>query len=239
MPISKQRHISGSKRPRKRGPKSPLETVNGVIRIKRNIFDIIRSDEDFAAMVRMGRLMNVLAYMMEVVHDGPPIDEKNPLTLRRFVRTTFNTAGYVYEGYELVTSLYPKYFKKKYFTKFAELYNDPDKTRKRKTMQLMRNAGAFHLDSENKSTKKALAGLKLNKIDLISGADGTYSTLYFHLADTLDINYVVDQLKETSDDDEGEIYRTMGVMAVDLLGEFIRAADQFVEGVARELKLVD
>lgn len=31
----------------------------------------------------------------------------------------------------------------------------------------------------------------------------------------------------------------MGVLAVDLLGEFIRAADQFAEGRSRELELVD
>jgi hypothetical protein len=238
MAKSRHRQKPIDRRPRKRGAKAPLETINNVIRIKPNVFEKMRENEDFAAMIRVGRLMNVLAFSMEVVAANPPIDEKDPLTLRRFVRTMFLTAGYIYEGYELITSLYPKYYKEEFFAKFAEIYNDPEKTSKRNILRLMRNAGAFHLDSDNKSTKKALTNLKVKKFDLISGSDGTYSTLYFHLSDTLDINYVIDELKTQDDEDETEIYRKMGLLPGNLLGVFIRASDQFIEGLARKLKLI-
>lgn len=237
MPKSRQRAKPAGRRPKKRGVRSPLEDINGVICIKRNVFEKLRNNEDFADMVRVGRLLNVLAHMTEARHRAPTIDNRNPLTVRRFTRDMFSIAGYVYEGYELISNLYPKYFREDYFTRFGSLFNDPEKPKKRRIMWLMRNAGAFHLDSDNKSTKKALAKLKLNKIDLISGEDGTFGSFYFHLADTLDINYVIDELKQP-DEDEEEIYLRMGKLSADLLVEFMHGADDFVGGVARKLGLI-
>ncbi len=237
MPKSKQRGKSSSGRPKKRGPSPPLEDINGVICIKRNVFAKLRSNEDFADMVRVGRLLNVLAHMTDAVDKAPTIDSKNPLTLRRFTRDMFNIAGYVYEGFELISTLYPKHFKEDYFAKFESLHSDPEKPQKRRLMSLMRNAGAFHLDSDNKSTKKALSKLNLNKIDFVSGGDGTFGALYFHLADTLDINYVIDEVKQ-SEEDERDVYLRMGKLSADLLVEFMYGADDFVGGVARKLDLI-
>ena len=224
MPTSRRRPRNPNTRPRKRGVRSGLEEVNGVFRVKRNVFNNIKNDEDFAAMVRVGRLLNVLAHTMDSISGGAAVDFSEPLTLRNFTRTLFNTAGYIFEGYELIASLYPRYRHEAFFCKLANAYEDPDRPYKRKIMQLMRNAGAFHLDSDNKHTKEALSKLNLNKIDLYSSKDGTYGTAYFHLADTLDINYVIDELKETATEDEGEIYQRMGKLSVELLGEFLRGA---------------
>lgn len=236
MPLSKKRKAQVSRRPKKRGPKLPLEDINGVIRIKPNVFAKIRDDEDFANMVRIGRLLNVLSYMADSFISAPLIDDSNPLSHRRFVRDMFNIAGYVYEGYLLIENIYPKYRLEPFFSRFAKVYEDPDKPRKKRILRLMRNAGAFHLDNDNTSTKKALSKLDLKKIDLVSGSDGTFSTLYFHLSDTVDINYVIDELKKPGDA-ETDIYTEMGKLSADLLAEFSFGADELISGLLRKLNL--
>jgi hypothetical protein len=231
MPVSKKRKEANKSLRRKAKPAKPLELVDGIHRIKTFAFQKLREKENFRAMIRIGRLLNTLTYAMQLVMDRPSPD--TPTGLRYHYRTLFITGGYLYEGFLLLDDLRSKYKAEPFFSKFESLLSE-DK-RRRKIVQKIRDSVGFPLDWRDKATPSALAKLNLPYYELIS-TGGTLGTVYFYLADTVDLNYLLDELRgenselETSE----EIYKTI----YGLLDEFAKAADQFIHGVSIKLELI-
>lgn len=104
-------------------------------------------------------------------------------------------------------------------------------------MKLIRNS-AFHLDDSADATKKALGKLNLGYYALVSADEDNLGSMYFDLADNVDFNYILDELTlRYPNDDETVLRDEIFKVIPELINEFAQAADSFVEGLAKRLKL--
>lgn len=232
-----------SKKPRRKPqplknkiPRLPLHQIDPyTFGIRPKEFDRLREDQDFINLIRVGRLLNALTYMMGVAMDSNI--GNSPTDRKRFWRNIFNTGGYLYEGYLLIESISLKYVDERPFDSFRKILETLNPRRK-KILREMRDNAAFHLDHENKSTIKAIKALKLPRYALVSAENSEMGSLYFDLADTADWNYLIDQCKTEVNKDEGSIKNEILQVVVELNAEFARASEKFVRGIAVRLKLL-
>src|SRR4029079_15456267 len=165
------------------------------IRIKRHRFPFLKNDDDFLALVKVGRLINTIAFGLQNIVDYG--DLKSPVERRQYYRAFFISGGYLHEGIQLAASLRQKYRTEEFFQPLMSLAYDDQYSVQRKILQRIRDSVAFHLDHHDKSTKTALSKLKLSKYDLMSGETDTFSDFYFDFADTVDLNFLIDEFKGT------------------------------------------
>jgi hypothetical protein len=158
-----------------------------------------------------------------------------PVGMRHHYRTLFLFGGYLYEGFLLIDNLRLKYWNETFFEGFRALCVGNENTRRRKLVQKIRNSVAFHLDAEDKATPAALKNLNLDDYQLVSADDAQMGSFYFAMADTVDLNYLIDELKgeKSEPDTHEEIYRTI----TGLNAEFVKAADKFITGLVTKLNL--
>lgn len=101
----------------------------------------------------------------------------------------------------------------------------------------MRHSIAFHLDSDDKSTKVALKNLRLPRIVLMSFETLSMNDFYFDLADTADLNYLIDRFK--GDRDEKEVSLEITELITNLVVQFGLAGQEFINGLAERMNLRD
>jgi hypothetical protein len=192
MPISKHRKKKGLRKRKVvdiKEIKSPIKRI----RIRKHRFREIRNDPDFLALVKVGRAVNAVTSGVQFISDY--MEDYSPVGRRQYYRAFFTTSGFLYEGLELVTSIRLKYLSEPFFNKLNVLIGDEYK-KHRKVLKEIRHSIAFHLDSDDKSTKLTLSNLKLNRYDLMSGNSDRVMDFYFDMADTIDFNYLIDKFKD-------------------------------------------
>lgn len=233
MPVSKHRKITTVKRRKSPTVDQPEGTINR-IRIRRHRFHELRDNSDFLALIKVGRVVNAVMFGFQCISDY--MEDMSPVGRRQYNRAIFLTAGYMYEGLALVDSLKLKYVNEVFFERLNNLTGDTYK-RHRKIVQEIRHSVAFHLDSDDKSTKAALKNLKLPRYDLMSGNSSRMMDFYFDFADTIDLNYLIDKLKD--DRPETEVLGEIFTCFTDILKEFGGAGHEFLTGLGEKMNFTE
>lgn len=233
MPASRSRTIKSVRRKNKSNP-HPFYSDKDVIRLKPKIFNSLRDNEDFVALVCMGRVLNVLEYSNQLIVN-PPKSLPETLQSHHKVRTLFNSAGYLAEGLKMAESLRLKYPNDEFFKPLLELFSDTFKGQ-RDIVRQIRNC-AFHLDHEAKATSATLKDLKLPYYDFYSEAKGEINTVYFHLPDIVDFNFLMNELMPNRSDRSAvtELLSTI----LQFNNVFRKAALIFINGVGNKLNLIN
>ena len=230
MPTSKHRKKKGLKK-RKFIDLSETRPQTTRIRIRRHRFRELRNNQDFLALIKVGRAVNAVTSGLQFISDY--MDDNTPVGRRQYYRAVFMTSGFLYEGLELVTSLRLKYLNEPFFTKLNVLIGDKYK-RHRKILQEIRNSIAFHLDSDDKSTKLALSNLNLSRYDLMSGSSDKVVDFYFDMADTIDWNYLIDKFKDGRP--EPEVNKELLKLVSEVMTNFSTAGHEFLTGLGEKMK---
>ncbi len=204
-----------------------------IVRLKPKAFNELRENGDFIALIRIGRVLNVLVYSDQLI-TNPPTSLPEALQAHHRVRTLFNTAGYLSEGLEVVQSLRLKYTHVEFFKPLRELFDDSFE-RQRNIVKKIRNS-AFHLDHEAKATPATLKDLKLPYYDFYSEAKGEINSIYFHLPDVVDFNFLMNHLMPNRSDRAAgkELFET--ILNFNIV--FRKAALTFVTGIVKKLNLI-
>lgn len=199
---------------------SPVKFVdNQKVRITKTKFHELRENPDFVALVDVGRIINALLFSMDLT-----------LTMDRSVKTARGrrasarvfviAASYLHEALETLASFRSRYGSEPFFEKALKLIYPPDgNNRRSRILKVLRNSSGFHLDHERKVTAETLKSLNLTVYDLYSGDDTSIGSLFFDIADTVDLNYWINQFRaEKSEGDTlSEIARTVGEMTKEVL----------------------
>ena len=181
-------------------------------------------------MVKVGRAVNAVESGIRFMSDY--IDDMSPVGRRQFYRAFFTTCGFMYESLDLIISLRLKFVSRPYFNDLHQLI-DNKYNKHRKILKEIRNSIAFHLDADDKSTKLALSNLKLSRYDLMSGQSQLMRDLYFDMADTIDLNYLIDRFKDGRPEEE------IIVLIREVMKSFGSAGHQFLAGIAKEMNIAD
>lgn len=201
------------------------------IRIPRHKFHGLKNDKNFLTIVKIGRLLNAISFGAQSYLDYA--GDKSSIGRRQFFRATLITGGYLYEGLLLVDSLKNEYRLKEYFKNLLALAND---SKSRKILQSMRHI-AFHLDSDDKSSRDILPKLDLARYDLMSGDTGKVGDFYFDFADTIDINYLTKPSKR--DSEQVITIETIASTLGNITEQFLKAGHEFLVSLAQEFKLYE
>jgi hypothetical protein len=229
MPTSKHRKKKGSRKRRAINLDEAQPSIER-IRIRRHRFREVRNNPDFLALIKIGRAVNAVMSGLQFLSDY--MNDNSPVGRRQHSRAFFTTGGFLYEGLEVVTSLRLKYLKEPFFDKLNSLIGDEYKSH-RKVLKEMRNSVAFHLDSDDKSTKLTLSNLKLKRYDLMSGNSTRVLDFYFDMSDTIDFNYLIDRFKEERD--ESEVLRDIIKSVTELMTAFAIAGHEFLAGLGKKM----
>lgn len=201
--------------------------------IRRHRFPQLRNDKDFLAMIKVGRAVNAVISSIQFISDYK--DDDSPKGKRQYNRAIFTTCGYLYEGLLLIDSLRLRYIQEPFFDKLNILISDKYK-KHRKAVQEIRQI-AFHLDSDDKSTKVTLGNLKLSCYEFISSDSDKMIDFYFNMADTIDFNYLIDKFKE--DQTETEIFKELLQLVTELMELFGVAGHEFILGLSEKMNFIE
>jgi hypothetical protein len=164
------------------------------------------------------------------------VDNDSPVGRRQHNRAFFTTSGFLYEGLDVAVSIRLKYLNEPFFNKLNALIGDEYKDH-RKVLKEIRHSIAFHLDSDDKSTKLTLSKIKLNRYDLMSGNSDRVIDFYFDLADTIDYNYLIDKFKD--DRPESEVLAELIKLVTELMAPFGSAGHEFLIGLGEKMNFSD
>lgn len=232
MPISRSR-TRGAKRPKRKHNTQPLYMHGDVVRLKPKVFEALREDPDFVAMVRIGRVLNVLDHA-RYLNDNPPEWPSRAFETRHRVRTLFDMAVHIAQGLEAVQSLRLSYHSEEYFSALNALFGE-EFSAKLNIVRKITNT-AFHLDNEVTATLSTLKELDLPYYDFYTETKGESVWSYFYLGDMVDLNYLIGEVMDNNADRLTLIEILTAVL--DLNVAFINAARDFVKGLAVKLKLM-
>ncbi len=145
------------------------------------------------------------------------------------------SAGYVHEGIRLVESLRLRYKDKDYFKRLTELAFDDKYKLERRVMKEIRDSVAFHLDQDDRSTKAVLERLKLPRYDLVSGNSEKGLDFYCDMADTIDLNHIIQAFR--GDKTEEETKNIVLPLISRFVTTFFMEGHRFVAGIAEEMEI--
>ena len=204
------------------------------VQIRKHKFLTLKKSKDFVTLVKIGRVLNAIAFGIQCLEDyGNPT---TPNELRQYHRAFFITGGYLYEGVQLAGSIRSKYAIEPSFGLLNDLLGDEFK-KARQILQVMRHSVAFHMDSDDKTTALTIQTLDLPRYDFWSGVTRQLRHFYFDFGDTVDYNYLIDKFKDDRPEEivREEIQRTIKEM----MAAFSIAGIAFFDGLLRRLQFHD
>lgn len=234
------------KQPRKLRARTGLEIRQNAVFLQADDLDRLKTSEDFVDLVRAMRLSNFLNYALDQV--VKEVDETSSAGRLAYVRARLNLGGYLHEGVNLLGSLDKRHNGKSYFSKGRQILVNLTK-RDKEIIRLVRNNAAFHLDHDDYSTRSALKKLVLLEWEFLAADTSMRKDQYYVLADSVDLNYIIDQLKkfEGAPDRalfldekayEGAILSEIFNLLIRLTKEMATATSDFISELTRRLGLV-
>lgn len=189
----------------------------------------VRQDE--AAIVRIGRLANAIAFA-KYAYTEKYRDEDEMTRRRQVYQSMYLLGGYLFEAMRLVDELSTRYGNRPYFAELLVFGAATAKDREIFTEFIF--SPGFHLESSAKATEDALntQELELNSV-LACCSYSEENEAYFHsvfafdtqrLVEALEKNYSYEQLYEF----------TLSTMP-QIAERFLDGASQFIKGVAEQV----
>lgn len=178
------------KQGKKRNITSTPDEKSRPIYLKRHRFNILKKTPDFVAFVKLGRIVNSIAFCSQILTDYQ--NDQSPTALRHFFRSAFISAGYLHEAIELVHNMRMAHIKEPEFKNLYDLAIDPAWQNERFILEEMRNL-AFHLDKWDKVTSVALLTLPPYRYALMAGE--RIENFYFYIGDEVDVRFVINRVK--------------------------------------------
>ncbi|MBV9242648.1 MAG: hypothetical protein JO314_11630 [Acidobacteria bacterium] len=148
----------------------------------------LRGDPDFLTLVKIGRVMNAIAFAVHGAVYGDP--EGSVVGARQYRRSLYVAAGYVHEGIRLVQSIKGRYLTEPAFDALRTMALGYDDKKARDYVRVIRNMTAFHLDEADIVTREVLCKIPPGMYDLAGGDDRTVATFNFDFADRIDMAYL-------------------------------------------------
>ncbi len=233
--MAKSKHRKKPSRPvrKRRIAPSVEETVPHKIKLRGPKFDALRKNPDFIALVKMGRVVNAISFGIQCISDY--MDQTSPVAERQRNRAVLVTGGYLHEGLSLVGSMRVKYITEPFFAKLNALVDSEEYKKKRKILKELRNSVGFHLDSDDKTTRKTIASMGLKRWPLASGESARMLDFYFDFADAVDFNFLIDTYNagESEETTFLEIVRSVS----DMFPPFQQAGHEFIIGLSEKLQI--
>ncbi|MEO8649441.1 MAG: hypothetical protein ABI539_09770 [Acidobacteriota bacterium] len=216
MPVSKQRKKKGIQHRTPKSPKPDLTFDGKNFWIGEKKYDEIKSNPDFIAAVRLGRVVNALSFSVNLLIRHLDFKSESPATLRNHVRSLMLVAGYVHEALSVFYSLRLAYQSFDFFSKIDALLYPTDKSREI-LLKVIRDGGAFHLDSDNKITAKTLLALDSDGYDIFTAESDSAFHFYFNFSDVVDLNHFLAQMSDemTLQEKQNEMFLAVNQVAKD------------------------
>lgn len=215
--------VSKKRKGAKFGPKKAAAAVKHATgpvywnaRLNGSRLQMLRKNEDFINLIKMGRAMNGVMFNVDVMHDN--MAEDTPRRRRQSRRAFFYLGGSVHEGLTLAKSIQGRYLGQEAFEPLRLLVHDTKYKKHRDYVRETRNHAAFHLDQLDLSTRQTLAEMKLTWYDLMSGEEGDALSQYFEFADIVDMGYLVRRFGS---------FETWGETAKEIQKEILAFATEF------------
>lgn len=221
---------------RKRKPSAAaFYSHKDIVRLKPKFFNSLRENDDFIAMVRIGRVFNVLDYSFHLIANAPDGLPEHVQSRHR-VRALWNCAGYLQEGIKVAFSIQLTYAKEEFFKPFMTILGAEHK-KERRIMKDIRDSLAFHLDVDSKATKQMLMSMKLPYYEFYSETAGRTRSANFPFADLIDLNYLLNVTIDPTIKD-GDSFEALMKTILDFRQQYVEAASTFIRGVNEKLGLM-
>lgn len=186
----------------------------------------LRNDPDFITVIKIGRVMNALAYCTTNVLTFKDF-MTNKTHERQLRRTWMMLGGFLHEAIQVVDAIKGRYLGDPDFEPLRKLVVDHEYLPLRKRAKKVRNLVAFHLDTYDETTRTTISRLKPSTLTLWCGENHQANNFYFELADILDLSYLGDIYPEYEDrpsDESGEkVLMDLANYAI----EFLKACHTF------------
>jgi hypothetical protein len=187
--------------------------------------------EDLCAMVRIGRLANVIAFTRRAYLDADNLNRR--LCDRQKSQATFLLGGYLYEANYLLNDLREPYGMQAYFGDLLILTGFLNA--RHEILTAFSFSPAFHQDWQPKRT---LEDLDKNTLDVESLNLDCYlghnpDHLHFRQVLTFDTNNWMDQLLGKYDTDE--LCTFIADELHELSDAFLRGANAFIQGLSKKM----
>jgi len=233
MPVSKRRKNSKGKR-RTITPVVPVKTERWSTKLNGSRLINIRNDPDFLTIIKIGRVMNAVAYGLT---DVGSYNVNTALCIRQYRRALFVLGGYLHQGITLVKAIKGRYLTEPGFEALRLIALDSEHKKARDYVKKIRNFTAFHLDEYDETTRQTLSRLKPTMYPLMAGDDRTVGSFYFEFSDFIDLTFLVNTFadgrswEETAHDIIGAI--------IDLAYEFLTACNEFLDALCSKIKITE
>jgi hypothetical protein len=233
MPVSKRRKNSKGKR-RTITPLVPVKTERWNVKLNGSRLLNIRNDPDFLTIIKIGRVMNAVAYG---VTDIGSYNVNTALCTRQYRRALFVLGGYLHQSITLVSAIKGRYLTEPGFEPLRLIALDSEHKKARDYVRKIRNFTAFHSDEYDETTRQTLSRLKPMTYPFMSGDDDTAGTFYFEFSDYIDLAFLVDtfangrSFEETSED--------ILVSIMDLAYKFLTACHEFLHALCTKIKITE
>lgn len=183
------------------------------------------------AMVRLARLSNAIAFTLQVQCDAnsnPVRDIKD----RQVYHSTFLLGGYLYEAIKVVEDLKSEYCRRVSFAGLWHLHNDL--ANKHDVLAEMNFNIGYHHESDDRSTRKALAKMELPLTELKRSAFASMPQwTYYPTAYMVDTSVLIESLSNRMT--KQDVFRYLRYDLVNVAERFLRVSEIFIKDTSRRM----
>jgi hypothetical protein len=203
-----------------------------VILCSREQFEPLRTDPAFHRLIDLARHVNALRLGQAAlfVHGD---DDDSPSASRQRSATFLYHAGILFEALDLIPQLRTHFGDLDFWESTFGVFGDDQAIAglraKGTDLQKLRNHASFHVLPI--VAQRSLARLEMDEYVFASGRGRTVGDIYYNLADTVPIHYVVGAPRER--EKFLAEFERMATEVRDLVLKFLEAADRFIPRVLR------
>jgi hypothetical protein len=199
----------------------------------REQFEPLRDDEAFHRLIDLARHVNAIRFGQAALSLHRE-SEDSPSASRQRSATFLYHAGIIYEALGLIPKLRQHYGTLDFWEETFGVFGDDGAIAairaKGTDLQKLRNHASFHVLPM--VAEKSLARLEMDEYVFASARGRTVGDIYYNLADTVPIHYVIGAPRER--DRFMAEFERMATEIRDLVLKFLEAADRFIPRVLRQ-----
>lgn len=168
MPVSKRRKSAAKKYVAKTVPVPvPVDENHWLVKVHSSHLITLRKDPDFRTMIKLGRVMNAVAYPLDGVISYK--EQKTYNHQRFFRRAGYALGGYLHEAINVVDRFKGRYLGDPAFGALRVLVVEAEYRKFREHARKVRNNIAFHLDDLDEFTSATIETMKPSNFTVACG----------------------------------------------------------------------